>query len=225
MGNPLCHPQLFPSYFSSEIFSKFKIDLWLSSWLCLSSRFSNNILKKVKILIQKFSIIFAAFLSIVYRKRDLIYILSKSMYRKLIIQKARLKRLAETFLTLSWHNCPWYWRGVRAQSDFYIVCSQCSMSVYLKCVSRFFQWIRISNKEFVSNFALQMEFRVRNRWKCYRRLTVNRLYQKHVYMSGKVHSKAVEMWWKICLSLVGHQRPQLKLRSLKWRKWWLKIVI
>ena len=41
----------------------------------------------------------------------------------------------------------------------HLVCSQCSMlSIYLKCVSRFFQWIRISNKEFVSNFALQMDF-------------------------------------------------------------------
>ena len=61
----------------------------------------------------------------------------------------------------------------------HLVFSQCWMlSVYLKCLSRFFQWIRISNKEFVSNFALQMIFRVRNRWKCYRRLTVNRLYQK-----------------------------------------------
>ena len=42
-----------------------------------------------------------------------------------------------------------------------IICSnsQCSMlSVYLKCVLRFFQWLRISNREFVSNFALQMEF-------------------------------------------------------------------
>ena len=28
-----------------------------------------------------------------------------------------------------------------------------AVSVYLKCVSRFFQWIRISNKEFVANFA------------------------------------------------------------------------
>ena len=47
----------------------------------------------------------------------------------------------------------------------HLVCSQCLMlPVYLECVSRFFQWIRISNKEFVSNFALQMEFRVRNRW-------------------------------------------------------------
>ena len=102
------------------------------------------------------------------------------------------------------------------------VCSQCSMlSVYLKCVSRFFQWIRISNKEFVSNFALQMEFRVRKRWKCYRRLTVNQLYQKQVHLSGTVHSKAVEMWWKICLALVGHQRLQFKLTSLKWRKCWL----
>ena len=45
----------------------------------------------------------------------------------------------------------------------HLVYSQCSMlSVYLKCVSRIFQWIRISNKEFVSNFALQLEFRVRN---------------------------------------------------------------
>ena len=49
----------------------------------------------------------------------------------------------------------------------HLVCLQCSMlSVYLKCVSRFFQWIRITNKEFVLNFALQMGFRVRNRWKC-----------------------------------------------------------
>ena len=31
------------------------------------------------------------------------------------------------------------------------------LSVYLKCVSRFFQSIRISNKEFVSDFTLQME--------------------------------------------------------------------
>ena len=61
-----------------------------------------------------------------------------------------------------------------------------------------------------------MEFRVRNRWKCYRRLTVNRLYQKHVHLSGTVRSKAVEIWWKICLVLVGHQRLQLKLASLKW---------
>ena len=37
----------------------------------------------------------------------------------------------------------------------HLVSSQYSvLSVYLKCVSRFFQWIRISNKEFVSNFAL-----------------------------------------------------------------------
>ena len=43
----------------------------------------------------------------------------------------------------------------------HLVCLQCSMlSVYLKSVLRFFQWIRISNKEFVSNFAMQMEFRV-----------------------------------------------------------------
>ena len=61
----------------------------------------------------------------------------------------------------------------------HLVCSQCSMlSVYLKCVSRFFQWIRILKKEFISNFAFQMDFRVRDGWKCYRKLTVNRLYQK-----------------------------------------------
>ena len=107
-----------------------------------------------------------------------------------------------------------------------LVCSQCSMlSVYLECVSRFLQTIRISNKEFVSNFALQMEFRVLNRWKCYRRLMVNRLCEKHVHMSGTVHSKVVKMWWKIWLALVGHKHLQLKSTSLKWRKWWLKIVI
>ena len=71
--------------------------------------------------------------------------------------KPRLKRLSKTFLTLSWHHCLLYWRGVRARSD--LVCSQCSMlSVHLKCVSGFSKWIRISNKEFVSNFALQMNF-------------------------------------------------------------------
>ena len=43
------------------------------------------------------------------------YILSKK-YRELIIQKARLKRLSKTFLTLSWHHCPSYWRRVRAQN-------------------------------------------------------------------------------------------------------------
>ena len=63
-----------------------------------------------------------------------------------------------------------------------------------------------------------MEFHVRNRWKSNRRSTVNRLYQKHVNMSGTVHSKAVEMWWKIYLDLVGNQRLQLKLTLLKWRK-------
>ena len=72
----------------------------------------------------------------------------------------------------------------------HLVCSQCSMlSVYLKCASRFLQWIIISNKEFVSNFALKMESRVRNRWKCYRRRTVNRLYWKHVHMSGTPYWK------------------------------------
>ena len=30
--------------------------------------------------------------------------------------------------------------------DINLVCSQCSTSVYLKCVSRLFQWIRISTK-------------------------------------------------------------------------------
>ena len=69
---------------------------------------------------------------------------------------------------------------------FHLVCSQCSMfSVYLNCVSRFFEWIRISNKEFVSK---------------------TRDYE----------------WYS---ALVGHERLQLKLTSLNWRKWWLKIVI
>ena len=68
------------------------------------------------------------------------------------------------------------------------------------------QYIRLSNKAFVLKFALQMEFCVRNCWKCYRRLDVNRLYQKHLELNGAVHSKAVEMWCKICLALVGHQR-------------------
>ena len=99
------------------------------------------------------------------------------------------------------------------------------MSVYFMCVSRFFQWIKMSNKEFISNFAVQMEIRLRNHWKCYRRLIVNWHYQKHVHMSGTVYSKAVKMWWKICLALAGHKRLQLKLTSLKWRKWWLKIAI
>ena len=36
---------------------------------------------------------------------------------------------------------------------------------------------------------------------------MNRLYQKHVHMSGTVDSKAAEMWWKICLAVVGHQFP------------------
>ena len=128
-------------------------------------------------------------------------------YRKLIIQKAKLASLSSI---LTWSS----------SAICYLLCSQCStLSVYLKYVSQFFKWIKISNKEFVSNFALQMEFRVQNCWKCYRRLSVNRLYQKHVDMSGKVHSKEVEMWWKICPDLVAHQRLQLKLTSLKGRKW------
>ena len=32
---------------------------------------------------------------------------------------------------------------------------------------------------------------------------MNRLYQKHVHISGKKYSKVVEMWWKICLDLVA----------------------
>ena len=154
----------------------------------------------------------------------IMYILSKK-YRKLIIQKARLKRLSKIFLTLSWHHCPLYWRGVRARSVIKSVhCARCCQFIS-SVFCDFFQWIRMSNKEFVSNFALQMEFHVQNCWKCYRRLTVHRLYQKHVHMSGTVHSKTVEMWWKICLGLVSHQRLQLKLTLLNWRKWWLKIVI
>ena len=35
------------------------------------------------------------------------YILSKK-YRELIFQKARLKKMSKTFLTLSWHHCPLY---------------------------------------------------------------------------------------------------------------------
>ena len=83
-----------------------------------------------------------------------------------------------------------------------LVRSQCSMlSVYFKCVSRFFQWIRISNKEFVSNFAFQMEFSVRNRWKCYRSLTVNRLYQKHVHISSSKFKRNSR--WTICASRIN----------------------
>ena len=41
----------------------------------------------------------------------------------------------------------------------HLVCSQCSvLSVYLKCVSRFFQWIRISKKEFVLNLHCKWNF-------------------------------------------------------------------
>ena len=61
------------------------------------------------------------------------YILSKK-YRELIIQKARLKRLPKTFLPLSWHHCPLYRRGVRAQSVIYFVhsarCCQFISSVF-----------------------------------------------------------------------------------------------
>ena len=64
-----------------------------------------------------------------------------------------------------------------SSSICHLVCSQCRMlSVYIKCVSRCFQLIKISNKEDVSNVALQIEFRVRNCWKLYKRLTVNQLY-------------------------------------------------
>ena len=139
---------------------------------------------------------------------------SKSLLKE-IVKKIFDYKLAPLSSILTWSS----------SAICHLVCLQCSMlSVYLRCVLRFFQCIRISNKKSVSNFALQMEFRVWNRWKCCRRLTVNRLYQKHVHMSGTVHSKAVEMW-KICLALVVHQRLQLKLTSLTWRKWWLKIVI
>ena len=62
-----------------------------------------------------------------------IYILSKK-YRELIIQKARTKRLSKTFLTLSWHHCPLYWRGVRARSVIWFVhnarCCQFISSVF-----------------------------------------------------------------------------------------------
>ena len=64
-------------------------------------------------------------------------------------------------------------------------------------------------------FCMQMKFRVRNREKCYRRLTVNRRYQKHVHMSATVHLKAVEIWQKFFLALVSYQHLQLKLTSIK----------
>ena len=43
----------------------------------------------------------------------LVYHLNILQYRELIIQKARLERLSKTFLTLTWHHCLLYWRGVR----------------------------------------------------------------------------------------------------------------
>ena len=77
-----------------------------------------------------------------------------------------------------------------------LVCSQRSiLPVYLKCVSRFYQYYIIISIFFLYQYYI--------------------IYQKHVHMSGTVHSNAVEMWWKICLALVGHQRLQLKLTSPK----------
>ena len=63
----------------------------------------------------------------------------------MIIQKARLKRLSKTFLTLIWHHCPLY--NVEFERDlsfsFFTVLNVVSLS-----------------RVFVSNFALQIEFRV-----------------------------------------------------------------
>ena len=61
---------------------------------------------------------------------------SKSPLKEIVKNRFDAK-LAPLSSILSWSSnaiCP-------------LVCSQCSMlSVYLNCVPRFFQWIRISNK-------------------------------------------------------------------------------
>ena len=94
------------------------------------------------------------------------------LFRAALSTAAIYRKTAEAKLyTFCWKSTEnWSILTWSSSAIFHSVCLQCSMlSVYLKCVSRFFQWIRISNKEFVSNFALQMVFRVGNRWKCYRR--------------------------------------------------------
>ena len=78
------------------------------------------------------------------------------------------------------------------------------LSVYFKCVARFFQWTRIKNKEFVSNFVSQMVFSVRNRWKCYRRhtkflqegQTVNKEYYLSVMkrLRERISRKRADLW-------------------------------
>ena len=106
-----------------------------------------------------------------------IYILSKK-YRELIIQKARLQRWSKTFLTLSWYHCPLYW-DVEFERDL----SFSSLTVLdVVSLSQVCLAIFLMDKNMESLKMLQ---------KAYGESTL---------------SKTVDLWWKICLALIGHQR-------------------
>ena len=98
-------------------------------------------------------------------------------------------------------------------------CSQCSMlSVYLKCVSRFFQWMSIEQR-------IRLKFCIKNGMSCVESLKIlqkaygeSTLLKTCAYEWYSAFKSGRNVWWKISLAFIGHQRLQLKLTSLKWRK-------
>ena len=91
----------------------------------------------------------------------------------------------------------------------HLVCSQFLMSVYLKCVSRLSQWIEISNR-------VCLKFCIANgiSWAESLKMLQKAYGESNLSKTCTVRSKAIEMWWNICLALVVHQRLQLKLTVL-----------
>ena len=73
----------------------------------------------------------------------------------------------------------------------HLVFSECSMlSVYLKYVSRFFPIDKNIKQRIYLKFRIANGIPCAESLKCCRRLTVNRLYQKHVHMSGTRRKKS-----------------------------------
>ena len=84
---------------------------------------------------------------------------------------------------------------VIVRQNFHAICRPVYLQlllklVDLKCALRFLQLMKISNKEFASNFVLPTKRLVLNRWRCCSRLAVSQLHRKHERASGTKHSKA-----------------------------------
>ena len=67
---------------------------------------------------------------------------------------------------------------------------QLFVSITLKCVMRFLQWRKLSNKEFVLDLAFVTKFLVSKRWNCYKKSMVSRASQKRKRSNDMWHSKS-----------------------------------